>query len=155
LFLRGFGKNQCCLQGVKSVLPEEGVVRLPDYLSFQEAACIPCAGLTAWYSLVERGEMAKGDPVLLLGTGGVSIFALQIATAVEATAWITSSSDAKLVRVLSLGAQHGINNKTTPDWEKEVWNGTDKRGVDHVVEVGGAGTFGKSMGAGLLAGTLL
>ena len=86
------------------VLPEEGVVKLPDYLSFAEAACFPCAGLTAWYALVERGELASGDKVLLLGTGGVSVFALKLAKAVGAEVWITSSSDAKLERARALGA---------------------------------------------------
>lgn len=129
------------------VLPEGGVVRVPEYLSDEEAACFPCAGLTAWYALVERGGLAEGDSVLALGTGGVSIFALQIARAMGATVWITSSSDAKLKRARELGAGHGINYKTTPDWERVIWEETGKRGVDHVVEVGGPGTLGKSMAA--------
>ena len=129
------------------VLPEEGIVKLPDYLSFAEAACFPCAGLTAWYALVERGELAAGDKVLLLGTGGVSIFALTLAKAMDAEVWITSSSDAKLERARALGADHTINYKASPEWEKVVWEQTDQQGVDHVVEVGGAGTLGKSMAA--------
>ncbi len=129
------------------VLSEQGVVTLPDCLSYEEAACLPCAALTAWYALVERGGLAQGDSVLLLGTGGVSIFALQIAAAKGATIIITSSSDEKLERAKALGATHGINYKSTEAWEKEAWALTDKRGVDHVVEVGGPGTLGKSMGA--------
>ncbi|NCF86584.1 MAG: zinc-binding dehydrogenase [Verrucomicrobiaceae bacterium] len=129
------------------VLPEVGVVKLPDYLSFAEAACFPCAGLTAWYALVERGELTAGDKVLMLGTGGVSIFALKLAKAMGAEAWITSSSDSKLGRARVIGADHTINYKTSPEWEKLVWEQTSQNGVDHVVEVGGAGTLGTSMAA--------
>ena len=129
------------------VLPEEGVVAVPDYLSDTEAACFPCAGVTAWHALVERGGLSAGDKVLLLGTGGVSIFALLIAKALGATVWITSSSDAKLERARALGADHTINYHRVSDWEKLVWEETGKTGVDHVVEVGGAGTLGKSMSA--------
>jgi NADPH:quinone reductase-like Zn-dependent oxidoreductase len=127
------------------VLPEAGVVRVPDYLSNEEAACFPCAGLTAWYALVERGDLASGDSVLLLGTGGVSMFALQIASAMDAEVWITSSSDEKLERARELGASHAFNYRTDPDWDEKLWERTGKRGVDHVVEVGGPGTLGKSM----------
>jgi NADPH:quinone reductase-like Zn-dependent oxidoreductase len=127
------------------VLHEDGLVRIPDHLSFEEAACLPCAGVTAWYSLVTRGRFQKGDAVLTLGTGGVSIFALQFAVALGGSVIITSSSDEKLARARVLGAAHTINYKTTPDWEKEVWKLTNKRGVDHVIEVGGPGTLGKSM----------
>lgn len=129
------------------VLPEEGVAKVPDGLSDEEAACFPCAGLTAWYALLERGDLQAGDRVLLLGTGGVSIFGLQIAKAKGAEVWITSSSDAKLERARALGADHTINYRTTPDWEKTIWEATEKRGMDHVVEVGGAGTLPKSMAA--------
>ena len=130
------------------VLPEQGVVTLPEYLSYEEAACFPCAALTAWYALVDRGGLEKHDSVLLLGTGGVSIFGLQIAAAKGAdNIIITSSSDEKLERAKALGANHGINYKTTEAWEKEVWALTQERGVDHVVEVGGPGTLGKSMGS--------
>lgn len=127
------------------VLPEEGVARFPDSLSYEEAACFPCAGLTAWYALVERGGLKLGDKVLLLGTGGVSIFALQLAEAFAAEVWITSSSDEKLERARRMGAAHTINYRTDEDWDKTVWKETGKAGVDHVVEVGGPGTIGKSM----------
>ena len=127
------------------VLPEHALVTIPEGMSYQQAACFPCAGLTAWYAMVERGGLQEGDSVLLLGTGGVSIFALQIAAAKGAIVIITSSSDAKLERAKGMGATHGINYKTSQAWEKEVWQLTEKRGVDHVVEVGGPGTLGKSM----------
>lgn len=119
-------------------LPERGVVEVPEYLGDEEAACFPCAGLTAWYALVERGELGANDTVLLLGTGGVSIFALQIALAMGAKVWITSSQDEKLERATELGATETINYRKTPDWEKVVWERSGSKGVDHVVEVGGA-----------------
>ena len=127
------------------VLPEEGVIKIPGHLSFEEAACLPCAGLTAFYSLFERGDLQPGDSVLVLGTGGVSIFALQLATAHGARVIVTSSNDAKLERAHQLGAWKTLNYRSTPDWEKEVWALSEKRGVDHVVEVGGPGTIEKSM----------
>src|SRR5262249_5449989 len=127
------------------VLHEDGLVRIPALLSFEEAACLPCAGLTAWYSLVTRGGFQPGDSLLTLGTGGVAVFALQFAVALGGSVIITSSSDAKLARAREQGAAHTINYKTTPDWEKEVWRLTGKRGVDHVIEVGGPGTLGKSL----------
>jgi NADPH:quinone reductase-like Zn-dependent oxidoreductase len=127
------------------VLPETGLVRVPDHLAFEEAACLPCAGLTAWYALTTRGGFEAGDSVLVMGTGGVSVFALQFAVALGGTVIVTSSRDAKLERALALGAIHGINYRSTPEWEKEVWRLTSRRGVDHVVEVGGPGTLEKSM----------
>lgn len=132
-------------------LPEQGWVKFPEHLSFQEAACLPCAAVTAWQALVVRGALAAGETVLALGTGGVSIFALQFAVALGARVIVTSSSDAKLERARGLGAWEGVNYQRTPDWEKEVWRLTDKRGVDHVVEVGGPGTLEKSL-ASLAAG---
>lgn len=126
-------------------LNAEGVVRVPDHLSDEEAACLPCAGLTAWYALTARGGIKPGESVLALGTGGVSVFALQITAAIGCTVFITSSSDEKLARARQLGAAHAINYRTTPDWEKEIWKRTNKKGVDHVIEVGGGGTLGKSL----------
>ncbi len=122
-----------------------GVVRIPEHLTFEEAACLPCAGVTAWYSLVTRGGLKAGDSVLTLGTGGVSTFAIQFATALGATVIATSSSDEKLARAKALGASEGINYKAHPDWSKEVWRLTNARGVDHVVEVGGPRTLGQSL----------
>ena len=127
------------------VLSEEGVVRFPDYLSYEEAATLPCAAVTVWNSLVEQGSLRAGETVLLLGTGGVSIFGLQFAKLHGARVILTSSSDEKLERAKALGADETINYRTITDWEKAVWSLTDKRGVDQVVEVGGAGTLGKSL----------
>ena len=127
------------------VLAEGGLVRIPDHLSFAEAACLPCAGLTAWYAMTTRGGFKRGDTLLALGTGGVSIFALQFAVALGGTAIVTSSSDEKLERARALGATHTINYRTIPDWGREVWRLTGKRGVDHVMEVGGPGTLEKSL----------
>ena len=134
------------------VLSQEGVSKVPDYLTDEEAACLPCAGLTAWRALVVEGRIKPGDVVLAQGTGGVSIFALQFAKAAGATVIITSSSDAKLERARALGADHTINYRTEPDWAKAARRLTGGRGVDHVVEVGGAGTFQQSIQAIRLGG---
>jgi NADPH:quinone reductase-like Zn-dependent oxidoreductase len=127
------------------VLSKNGVVHLPGHLSFEEGATLPCAALTAWQTLMEAAHIKAGDIVLLLGTGGVSIFGLQFALMNGARAIITSSSDEKLKRARELGASDTINYRSNPDWEKEVFALTNKRGVDAVVEVGGAGTFPKSL----------
>lgn len=139
----GGGINGMLAESV--VLDESGVVPIPDHLSYEEAACLPCAALTAWSALIERGHLAPGQTVLLQGTGGVSIFALQIANVMGARVIITSSSDAKLQRARELGAWETINYKAFPDWDKQVWRLTAKHGVDHVVEVGGQATFEKSL----------
>ena len=128
-------------------LSEHGVVPLPGYLSYEEGASLPCAAVTAWNGLVEQGHLTAGETVLLLGTGGVSMFALQIAKMFGAKTILTSSSDEKLARAKSLGADETVNYKTTPDWEKVVWNLTGKRGADQIVEVGGPGTLEKSLSA--------
>ena len=127
------------------VLDADGVVRVPSHLSSVEAATLPCAGVTAWNSLRGEGDVSAGDTVLILGTGGVSIFALQFAHSLGARTIVTSSSDEKLERATALGADETINYRTTPEWWKRVRELTDKRGVDHVVEVGGAGTFDQSV----------
>ena len=134
------------------VLDEDGVVRLPDYMSYEDAATLPCAAVTAWQDLVSVGRIKAGDTVLVMGTGGVSIFALQFAKAAGAQVIITSSSDAKLERAKQLGADHLINYKTTPEWGKAALDITDGVGVDHVVEVGGAGTLGQSFQATRVGG---
>jgi NADPH:quinone reductase-like Zn-dependent oxidoreductase len=134
------------------VLPELGAVRLSHHLSFAEAATLPCAALTAWNALVEQGGVHAGQTVVLLGTGGVSLFALQFAKLHGARTIITSSSDEKLVRAKSLGADETINYRTTPNWEEAVHELTGKQGADHVVEVGGAGTFAKSLRATRVGG---
>ena len=130
-----------------AMLEEEGVVKIPAHLSFEEGATLPCAAVTVWHAMMEHARLKAGDVVLLQGTGGVSIFGLQFAHAMGIAAIITSSSDQKLARAKALGAAHGINYKTTPDWEKPAVAFTGGRGVDHVVEVGGAATLTHSFGA--------
>jgi NADPH:quinone reductase-like Zn-dependent oxidoreductase len=129
------------------VLPEDGVVPVPPHLTHEDAATLPCAAVTAWHALVTEGHVKAGDTVLTQGTGGVSLFALQFARLLGARVIATSSSDAKLERVRALGASDGINYKTTPDWDKKARELTGEVGVDHVVEVGGAGTLGRSLRA--------
>ena len=129
------------------VLEEDGVVKLPPHLSVDDGATLPCAGVTAWHALVEHGKLIAGQTVLLQGTGGVSTFGLQLAHAMGLQVVITSSSDEKLARAKNLGADTGINYKSTPDWEKAVMEFTGGLGVDHVVEVGGASTLTRSFGA--------
>ena len=126
-------------------LSADGVVAIPPHLSFEEAATLPCAALTAWQALVTRGNVSADETVLLLGTGGVSIFALQFANMHGARVIITSSNNEKLARAKALGADEIINYRSIPDWEKEVFRLTGEAGVDQVVEVGGAGTFVKSL----------
>jgi NADPH:quinone reductase-like Zn-dependent oxidoreductase len=126
---------------------EEGLVHLPQDYSFEEGATLPCAALTAWQSLIVRGRLIPGETVLLLGTGGVSIFGLQIAKSAGAKVIITSSSDEKLDRARRLGADAVINYQTTPDWGKAAATLAGDEGVDHVIEVGGAGTFLQSVRA--------
>ncbi len=133
-------------------LSEHGAVRIPEHLSFEEAATLPCAALTAWNALVEQGQVKAGETVVLLGTGGVSIFGLQIAKLHGARTIITSSSDEKLAQATALGADAAINYRTTPDWEKQVQALTGGLGADHVLEVGGAGTFAKSLRATRVGG---
>lgn len=126
-----------------AVFPEAGLVAIPEHLSYEEAATLPCAGLTAWNALNYTGIVRPGQSVLALGTGGVSIFALQFAKMAGASVVITSSSYEKLERAKSLGADHLINYSETPEWEQVVLEKTG--GVDHVIEVGGIGTLAKSI----------
>jgi NADPH:quinone reductase-like Zn-dependent oxidoreductase len=125
--------------------PADGLVAMPAGLSFEEAATLPCAAVTAWQALFTRGTLRADTTVLVLGTGGVSVFALQLAHTAGARVIVTSSSDEKLTRARELGAWATVNYRATPDWDKEVWKLTEKCGVDHVVEVGGPGTLGKSL----------
>jgi len=129
------------------VFDESAVVKVPDYLSAEQAACFPCAGLTAWSALVTTSGTSSGDVVVVLGTGGVSIFALQFAKAMGAAVIVTSSSDEKLAHAKELGADHGINYQATPEWGSAVKELTDGRGADVVVEVGGTGTLPQSFKA--------
>lgn len=126
---------------------EESVIRVPEHLSFEEAATLPCAAITAWNALSESGELRAGESVLTLGTGGVSIFALQFAKVFGARVIATSSSDAKIQKLKELGAADTINYREREDWDKAVLELTDQAGVDHTVEVGGAGTLAKSINA--------
>jgi len=126
-----------------AVLHEDGVVSVPEHLTDVEAATLPCAGVTAWNAL--SGNVKAGDTVLIQGTGGVSLFALQFAQVLGAKVIATSSSDKKLERLQSLGVTETINYKQTPDWGKKAYEITG--GVDHVVEVGGAGTLNESLKA--------
>jgi NADPH:quinone reductase-like Zn-dependent oxidoreductase len=126
-------------------LNEEGWVAMPKDLSFEEAATLPCAGPTAWNALMNAGTRIKpGDTVLCLGTGGVSMFALQFARAAGARVIVTSSSDQKIERACGYGAFDGVNYRTHPDWEKEVLALTGGRGVDCVIENGGIATLQRS-----------
>lgn len=136
------------------ILRADGVVPIPAHLDFEAAATLPCAALTAWNAMVEIARVKPGQSVLLLGTGGVSIFALQFAGLLGARAIITSSSDAKLERARELGAWRTINYRTRPEWEREVLALTEGRGVDAVVEVGGAGTLPRSIASVRVAGTI-
>jgi NADPH:quinone reductase-like Zn-dependent oxidoreductase len=129
------------------VLDAEGVVRVPDHLTDEEAAALPCAGVTAWNALATHGGVTAGDTVLVQGTGGVSIFALQFASALGARVIVTSSSDEKLEQARALGAWGTINYAATPEWGREAHALTDGEGVDLVVEVGGAGTLAQSLAA--------
>lgn len=130
------------------------VVAIPEYLSFAEAATLPCAGLTAWNALVESGNLRAGETVLILGTGGVSIFAVQIAKHFGARVIATSSSDAKIEKLKALGADETINYRSIPDWDRAVLDLTDGVGVEHVIEVGGAGTIEKSLASVRVGGTV-
>ncbi|MEP7074380.1 MAG: NAD(P)-dependent alcohol dehydrogenase [Acidobacteriota bacterium] len=124
---------------------EHGLTRIPEHLSYEEASTLPCAAITAWQALVVSGGLKAGDTVLTLGTGGVSVFALQIAKMFGAQVISTSSSDEKLERMRTLGADEIINYKSREDWDAAVLELTGKRGVDHVVEVGGGGTLSRSI----------
>ena len=129
------------------VLTENALALAPAYLTSDEAAALPCAALTAWYALIEKGGLAAGQTVLIQGTGGVSLFGLQIASALGATVIVTSSSDEKLARAKALGATHTINYTRTPDWEKEVLALTNDQGVDHILEVVGGSNLVRSIKA--------
>ncbi|WP_288903404.1 NAD(P)-dependent alcohol dehydrogenase [uncultured Sneathiella sp.] len=137
-----------------ALLKEWGALHVPAHLSFEEAATLPCAGLTAWHCLIDGGKARAGQTALLLGTGGVSIFAQQIANASGIRTILTSSSDEKLARAQSLGADVLINYRNHPNWEEKVMEATDGRGVDLVVEVGGAGTLEKSVASARVGGRI-
>jgi NADPH:quinone reductase-like Zn-dependent oxidoreductase len=135
------------------VVGEQGLVRTPDHLDDDEAATLPCAGLTAWSAVVALGGVRPGDTVLVEGTGGVALFALQFAKLAGARVIVTSSSDTKLERVRQLGADHGINYRTEPEWGQVArrWAG---RPVDHIVELGGQETLDQALRTIRIAGTI-
>ena len=135
-------------------LSEDGVIAIPPHLSFEEAATLPCAALTAWHALVVHGNVSADETVLLLGTGGVSIFGLLFAKMHGARAIVTSGSDEKLARAQKLGADETINYRSIPNWEEEVFRLTDKTGVDHVIEVGGKDTLARSLRSIKLGGQI-
>lgn len=136
------------------IFSENGLVRTPAHLSDVEAATLTCAGLTAWSALVTQGQVRPGDTVLVQGTGGVSLFALQFAKLCGARIILTSSSDEKLRRGRALGADETINYKTTPEWARTVRAFTQGKGCDHVIEIGGAGTLQQSIRAVRVGGII-
>ena len=136
------------------VFDQEGLIHLPELYSFEEGATLPCAALTAWQSLFVRGRLTAGESVLLLGTGGVSIFALQFARWMGMRVLGVSSSDEKLERARALGLHAGLNYRQTPEWDRWVLDQTGGEGVDLVVEVGGAGTLPLSLRAVRMGGTI-
>ncbi len=129
------------------VLRGDAVVRVPEHLSYEEAATLPCAAVTAWVGLFELGGLAAGETVLAMGTGGVSLFALQLAKLAGARVILTSSKDEKLARGRALGADAVVNYRTRPDWDAAARELTSGRGVDHILEVGGAKTLPRSVAA--------
>jgi NADPH:quinone reductase-like Zn-dependent oxidoreductase len=151
---RALGGSVQGLLAQYAVLDDDGVVRLPDHLSFEEGACLPCAAVTAWQALAVHGPLKPGETVLVQGTGGVSVFAMQFARMMGGQVIVISSSEEKLARAKSLGAIHGINYKARPDWDKAVLELTNGTGVDHVVEVGGAKTLERSLGSVRLGGRI-
>jgi len=134
------------------VFGQDGVSKVPEFLTDQQVATLPCAGLTAWRGLFEDARLEPGDTVVLQGTGGVSIFGLQFAHAAGLRTVITSSSDDKLARAKALGADHLVNYKTTPAWSGPVREATGGRGADFIMEVGGGGTIQESMKAVRIGG---
>lgn len=138
----------------EAIFHEEFLVRAPEHLSFAEASTLPCAGVTAWNALFVAGGIRPGHTVLLQGTGGVSIWALQLAKAAGLRVIITSSSDAKLERARALGADATINYLAHPEWEQDVLRLTSGKGVDLVVEIGGHGTLNRSVAATRAGGTV-
>jgi NADPH:quinone reductase-like Zn-dependent oxidoreductase len=151
---RALGGTQDGMLAEQVVLPESSWVRMPARLSFEAAATLPCAGVTAYHALFEAARLRAGDVVLVQGTGGVSIFGLQLAKAAGARVIVTSSSAAKRERAIALGADHVIDYKTEPAWGEAAQAWTGGRGADIVIEVGGPGTFDQSVAALRYGGTM-
>jgi len=151
---RALGGGQDGMLAEEVVLPDTAWVKMPARLSFEAAASLPCAGVTAYHALFEAGRLRPGDVVLLQGTGGVSMFGLQLAKAAGARVIVTSSSEAKRDRARSLGADHVMDYKTDAKWGESARAWTGGRGVDIVIEVGGPGTFDQSVAALRYGGTM-
>ncbi len=151
---RALGGSMDGMLAEETVAHEAALVPVPAHLSFEEAATLPCAGVTAYNALFECAHVGPGQTILAQGTGGVSIFALQLAKAAGARVIVTSQSEAKRRRAQELGADHVIDYKATPNWGEAAQAWTDRRGVDVVVEVGGPGTFDQSVAALRYAGTM-
>lgn len=137
-----------------ALLNETGAINIPGDMNFEEASTLPCAALTAWNAVVETGHVKAGETVAILGTGGVSCFALAFAKMQGAFTYLTSSSDEKLARARRQGADTLINYRSQPDWDQEILKQTGGAGVDTVIEVGGAGTLERSMNAVRPGGTI-
>ena len=168
IFMQGWGEGEPNAEKSKTALggggdwdgvlrefgsfSQESIVRIPEHLSFEEAATLPCAAVTAWNALSVSGAIKAGDTVLTLGTGGVSVFAVQFAKIFGAQVLSTSSSDEKIAKLKSLGADETINYRDREDWDKAVLELTGRVGVDHVVEVGGSGTMTRSVNAAKIGG---
>jgi NADPH:quinone reductase-like Zn-dependent oxidoreductase len=127
------------------VLPARALVAVPEHLSSVEAATLPCAAVTAWHGLVTRGGMGKGDTLLVQGTGGIALFGLQLAAALGTRAIVISSSNEKLARAEALGASILINYRDTPDWDVALMKATEGKGASHILELGGPGTYDRSL----------
>jgi NADPH:quinone reductase-like Zn-dependent oxidoreductase len=149
-----YGDQQDGWLAERKVVSQEAIVRVPDHLSFEEASTLPCAGLTAWSALSGPSPVRAGHSVLVQGTGGVSIFALQLARAVGATVFATTSSGAKAQRLTQMGAAGVVNYRDEAEWGKRVRELSGGRGVDCVVEVGGPGTINQSLRAVALGGEI-
>lgn len=149
-----YGDQQDGWLAERKVVSQEAIVRIPDHLSYEEAATLPCAGLTAWTALSGPSPVRAGASVLVLGTGGVSIFALQLARAVGATVFATTSSAAKATRLTEMGAAAVVNYRDEPEWGKRIRELSGGRGIDCVVEVGGPGTINQSLRAVALGGEI-
>lgn len=147
----GEALGQTSVDGVLAeyvAIAETGVVRMPDHLNFEEAATLPCAALTAWHCLSESsGRLVPGQSLLVLGTGGVSIFAVQLGLAAGLRVLATTSSESKTARLRELGVHEVVNYRATPEWQREILRLTNGEGVDQIIETGGAGTLPRSIQA--------
>lgn len=150
--LGGGGVNGLLAERV--VLPESSLLPIPSHLNYEEASTLPCAALTAWNAMFEHGNLRAGQTLLVLGTGGVSIFALQFGKMIGANVIVTSSSDEKLAHVREMGAWHTINYRKNPDWHEDVLAATGGVGVDMTIEVGGPGTINNTLKSTRYGGTV-